>query len=114
MCTRIGGIGVGGSGAPGSAPDSAPGSAPDSAPGRAPDSAATGIGVLRYSPGYCGWHISGQRRLFAHLRPERIGITLHDSYLMEPLKSVSGVLIAGAKEIHAFADTYPLTLTSKE
>ncbi len=64
-------------------------------------------GVLRYSPGYCGWHVSGQGRLFAYLHPEEIGITLGESYLMRPLKSVSGVLIAGPREIHRFQDTYP-------
>lgn len=63
--------------------------------------------VLRYSPGYCGWHVSGQRQLFAALRPERIGISLGPSCLMQPLKSVSGVLIAGPREIHLFSDSYP-------
>lgn len=63
-------------------------------------------GVLRYSPGYCGWHVSGQGRLFEFLQPERIGVTLRDSFLMEPLKSVSGVIIAGPREIHNFPITY--------
>lgn len=63
---------------------------------------ADGIHVLAYSPGYCGWHVAGQHALFAHLRPERIGITLGDSALMQPLKSVSGVLIAGNAKIHTF------------
>jgi len=70
-------------------------------------------GVLRYSPGYCGWHISGQRRLFEDLHPEQIGITLRDSFLMQPLKSVSGVLIAGPKQIHDFEDTYPFCAQCK-
>jgi hypothetical protein len=65
-----------------------------------------GTVVLAYSPGYCGWHISGQKKLFEFLHPERIGITLKDSFLMEPLKSVSGVLIAAPAEAHSFADTY--------
>jgi hypothetical protein len=64
-------------------------------------------GRLRYSPGYCGWHLSGQRALFAALRPEEIGITLRESMLMEPLKSMSGVIVAGPPEIHALADGYP-------
>jgi hypothetical protein len=64
-------------------------------------------GVLRYSPGYCGWDISGQKRLFEYLKPEEIGITLRESYLMEPLKSVSGVIVAGPAEIHEFELTYP-------
>lgn len=66
-----------------------------------------GVGVLCYSPGYCGWHITGQKKLFAHLKPERIGISLRDSFLMEPLKSISGVMIAGPRRLHDFFDTYP-------
>jgi cobalamin-dependent methionine synthase I len=64
-------------------------------------------GVLRYSPGYCGWHISAQKKLFEYLGPEKIGITLRESYLMEPLKSISGVIIAGPKQIHKFENDYP-------
>jgi hypothetical protein len=58
--------------------------------------------VLPYSPGYCGWHVTGQRALFAALRPEAIGITLNDSCLMQPLKSVSGVIVAGPGAVHQF------------
>jgi hypothetical protein len=65
-----------------------------------------GSAVLNYSPGYCGWHISGQRKLFEYLGPDRIGITLRESFLMEPLKSVSGVILAGPGEIHNFNPTY--------
>ena len=60
------------------------------------------ITVLSYSPGYCGWHISGQKRLFDVLNPRLIGISLNDSYLMSPLKSASGVLVAGKRDIHMF------------
>jgi hypothetical protein len=72
------------------------------------DSAATQprSTVLAYSPGYCGWHVSGQGRLFRELAPVEIGITLNSSYLMEPLKSVSGVLVAGPPEIHDFDDSF--------
>ena len=63
--------------------------------------------VLRYSPGYCGWHMSGQKTLFAFLHPEQIGVSLRESFLMEPLKSISGVMIAGPRDIHGFADSYP-------
>jgi hypothetical protein len=63
--------------------------------------------VLPYSPGYCGWHVTGQRALFASLGPEQIGVTLNASCLMQPLKSVSGVLVAGAAEIHEFYPAYP-------
>lgn len=63
--------------------------------------------VLGYSPGYCGWHISGQRKLFEYLQPAPIGVSLRDSFLMEPLKSVSGVLIAGPGELHDLPTDYP-------
>jgi hypothetical protein len=63
--------------------------------------------VLPYSPGYCGWHVSGQRKLFESLHAGKIGITLNDSFLMRPLKSVSGVLVAGPGEVHKFRPVYP-------
>lgn len=65
------------------------------------------IAVLRYSPGYCGWHMTGQRKLFEFVRPDRIGVSLTPSCLMRPLKSVSGVMIAGPREIHDFEPSYP-------
>jgi hypothetical protein len=67
----------------------------------------SGSGVLRFSPGYCGWNITAQRKLFAFLEPGEIGITLGESCLMQPLKSVSGVIVAGRKEIFEFDDNYP-------
>ena len=64
-------------------------------------------GVLRYSPGYCGWNVTGQRALFARLGDAAAGITLTDSCLMNPLKSVSGVIVAGPAGIHDFDDDFP-------
>jgi hypothetical protein len=66
-----------------------------------------GGAVLSYSPGYCGWHISAQQKLFRFLEPHDIDISLNDSCLMTPLKSVSGVLVAGRREIHYFDNSYP-------
>ncbi len=63
-------------------------------------------GLLRFSPGYCGWHISAQKRLFAALKPEQIGISLRESYLMQPLKSISGVIVAATREIFLFDDDF--------
>lgn len=65
------------------------------------------IRVLLYSPGYCGWHVSGQGKLFGYLKPEKIGIMLNESFLMIPLKSISGVLVAGKADIHRFSSNYP-------
>ena len=65
-----------------------------------------GYGILRFSPGYCGWHISAQKKLFDALRPAEIGIGLNESYLMQPLKSISGVIMCGEKDIFRFDDTF--------
>ena len=64
-------------------------------------------GTLPFSPGYCGWNVSGQKKLFARLNPEEAGISLSESCLMQPLKSVSGVIVAGPKKIFDFEDSYP-------
>ena len=63
-------------------------------------------GVLPYSPGYCGWNVSGQRALFARLEPTEIGVTINDSCLMSPIKSVSGVLVLAPVEAHVFSPAF--------
>lgn len=63
-------------------------------------------GIMRFSPGYCGWHISAQKRLFEFLHPREIRIELNDSCLMIPIKSISGVIVAGKKEIFTFDDIF--------
>ena len=52
----------------------------------------------RYSPGYCGWHVSEQQKLFS-LFPvsSPCGIQLTESSLMIPIKSVSGVIGIGSE-----------------
>ncbi len=69
--------------------------------------------ILRFSPGYCGWHISGQKKLFDFLQPERIGIRLNESYLMHPLKSISGVLIVAPWQAFDIDDTFPFCADCK-
>jgi cobalamin-dependent methionine synthase I len=64
-------------------------------------------GTMRFSPGYCGWDLSSQKKLFEYLRPGEIGITLRESFLMEPLKSISGVIVTGPREIFKFDDDFP-------
>ena len=58
--------------------------------------AAEGLTVTNpYSPGYCGWHVREQRKLFSLLPEGVCGVTLNDSCLMSPVKSVSGMLAMG-------------------
>lgn len=49
----------------------------------------------RYSPGYCGWHVSEQQKLWALLPTGYCCITLTPSSLMVPEKSVSGFIGLG-------------------
>jgi Vitamin B12 dependent methionine synthase, activation domain len=76
--------------------------------------AASGRVALNYSPGYCGWHISAQKKVFQYLHPERIGITLNDSYLMTPLKSATGLLVYGEKTIHTFDNGFGFCSACRE
>jgi hypothetical protein len=49
----------------------------------------------RLSPGYCGWSVSEQHKLFSLLPAGFAGITLTKSALMTPIKSVSGIIGIG-------------------
>jgi len=51
----------------------------------------------RYSPGYCSWNVEEQQKLFS-LFPEGCwGISLTESSLMTPVKSISGIIGMGTK-----------------
>lgn len=49
----------------------------------------------RYSPGYCNWHLSNQKDLFTLLPENPCRISLTESCLMIPIKSVSGIIGMG-------------------
>jgi hypothetical protein len=49
----------------------------------------------RYSPGYCGWKVDEQQKLFSLFPEGSCGITLSASSLMSPIKSVSAFVGAG-------------------
>lgn len=51
----------------------------------------------RYSPGYCGWHLLEQHKLFSLVPGNYCNISLTDSSLMQPIKSVSGFIGIGEK-----------------
>lgn len=49
----------------------------------------------RYSPGYCGWDVSEQKKLFSLLPANFCGISLNEVSLMNPVKSISGIIGLG-------------------
>jgi hypothetical protein len=49
----------------------------------------------RYSPGYCGWSVAEQHKLFSLLPDGFCGVSLTPSALMIPIKSVSGIIGLG-------------------
>lgn len=49
----------------------------------------------RFSPGYCGWDVAEQHKLFSLMPDNFCGIRLTPSALMEPVKSVSGIIGLG-------------------
>lgn len=55
-----------------------------------------GYGISnRYSPGYCGWSVGEQQKLFSLLPDKPCEVTLTESSLMHPIKSISGIIGIG-------------------
>ena len=54
----------------------------------------------RFSPGYCGWDLAEQHKLFSFLRDNCCGVILTESALMRPVKSVSGLTGIGKNLSH--------------
>jgi hypothetical protein len=54
--------------------------------------------TLRYSPGYCGMELTQQRTLFRLAPADAAGISLLPSLLMQPLKSISGIVGLGPRD----------------
>jgi len=51
----------------------------------------------RYSPGYCKWNVEEQHKLFRFMPYNYCGIRLTPSALMDPVKSVSGIIGIGSE-----------------
>ncbi len=49
----------------------------------------------RYSPGYCDWKVTEQKSLFSFFPGRFCKVSLNDSCLMEPAKTVSGIIGIG-------------------
>jgi len=55
----------------------------------------------RFSPGYCDWETgSGQQVVFSFLDARAIEVRLTESGMMVPIKSISGVVLAGEQLTH--------------
>ncbi len=50
----------------------------------------------RFSPGYCDWDISQQKRFFELLDGNTTGVSLTENMLMMPRKSISGIIGIGS------------------
>jgi hypothetical protein len=60
-----------------------------------------GMGITnRYSPGYCNWDTSEQEKLFGLLPTGFCGISLNESMLMKPIKSISGIIGIGKESAY--------------
>ncbi|MCF8306468.1 MAG: hypothetical protein K9G57_02435 [Ignavibacteriales bacterium] len=58
----------------------------------------------RYSPGYCGWSVAEQSKLFSILPEKFCGVSLSPSSLMSPAKSISGIIGSGVNvKYHEYA-----------
>ena len=58
--------------------------------------ASSGLKISnRYSPGYCGWDVSEQKKIFSLLPAYFCGIRLNEAALMHPVKSISGIVGLG-------------------
>lgn len=49
----------------------------------------------RYSPGYCEWKVADQQKLFSFFPKSFCNVSLNESSLMSPVKSVSGIVGIG-------------------
>jgi hypothetical protein len=65
----------------------------------------------RFSPGYCGWPVTDQQALFSRFPKRFCDITLTESSLMIPMKSVSGIIGIGAR---AARKDYPCSRCERE
>lgn len=51
----------------------------------------------RYSPGYCDWNVIDQHKLFSLFPENFCGVRLSENAMMNPVKSISGVIGIGTR-----------------
>jgi len=59
-----------------------------------------------FEPGSGDWDIQEQQKIFQILKPEKIGVTLNSSYMMQPAKSLSWIRGMGHNLIHSYRDEF--------
>jgi len=52
----------------------------------------------RFSPGYCDWDVSEQTVIFNAMSGQSVGVSLTESHLMLPRKSISGIIGIGDEQ----------------
>jgi len=78
----------------------------------AKEAASRGMGITnRFSPGYCGWDVAEQHRLFEHLPNHFCGVGLTESAFMDPVKSISGIIGLGRE---AVKQEYPCYICTRK
>ncbi|MFW6149656.1 MAG: hypothetical protein ACOC6D_07350 [Atribacterota bacterium] len=66
-----------------------------------------GLKFSRYfEPGSGDWDIGEQKQIFEILKPERIGITVNPSFMMNPAKSLSWIRGSGHNLINSYRDEF--------
>ena len=69
--------------------------------------------TLCFSPGYCDWPITDQKKLFSIFDPNELDVELTDSCFMKPRKSISGVFGITPKEYSSKKNHYNPCLECK-
>ena len=59
-----------------------------------------------FEPGSNDWDIQEQKQVFTILQPERIGVTLNSSCMMQPAKSLSWIRGMGHNLVHSYRDEF--------
>ncbi len=66
-----------------------------------------GLQLSRYfEPGSGDWNIAEQKKVFAILKPERIGVTLNNYHMMQPTKSLSWIRGMGQNLSYSYRDEF--------
>ncbi len=65
-----------------------------------------------HCPGHCAWKLTEQSLLFSLLPPAPCGISLNDSCLMHPKKSVSGIIGIGENIVETPSDCAICSMTT--